>query len=288
MLSRAIRRSLLEPATAALPPTFLLPFRAHLSTQPHSTSTTSTDPSTLSSPLHSGKNAASASSAKATARNNERLGPLADGSQGISVPRTTLPLPSSTPTQRSSTVDLHESIHSMLPLLRAQPPYYIQVQIHGKNYLLTAGDELRLPFLMPDVSPGDVLRLNRATHIGSRDFTLRAAASKKGTRVAPKVTRYLDERLFVCRATVMGVDSEPMRFLEKTKRRQRHVKTVKSKHRFTVLRIGEVTVKSVEDAERANAEEPLSGDSIFGMEEDVDDVQQTVVEMNQRNGRSAI
>ena len=52
------------------------------------------------------------------------------------------------------------------------------------------------------------------------------------------------------RARVIGVESEPMRFLEKTKRRQRHVKTVKSKHRFTVLRIFELRVKGkLEDEE---------------------------------------
>jgi large subunit ribosomal protein L21 len=58
---------------------------------------------------------------------------------------------------------------------------------------------------------------------------------------------YLDERLFVCRAVVMGVESEPLRIKEKTKRRQRKVKRVKSKHRFTVLRIKEVRVRGVEE-----------------------------------------
>ena len=33
-----------------------------------------------------------------------------------------------------------------------------------------------------------------------------------------------------------------MRFIEKTKRRQRHVKTVKSKGRFTILRVCELKV----------------------------------------------
>ena len=54
----------------------------------------------------------------------------------------------------------------------------------------------------------------------------------------------MDERAFVLRARVVGVESEPMRFLEKTKRRQRHVKTVKSKHRFTILRVCELKVLS--------------------------------------------
>jgi large subunit ribosomal protein L21 len=87
---------------------------------------------------------------------------------------------------------------------------------------------------MPGVVPGDVLRLNRASSLGSRDYTL-------------KGTPYLDERIFECRASVMGTEAEPMRIKEKTKRRNRKVKTVKSKHKFTVLRIAEVRVKNLEE-----------------------------------------
>lgn len=158
---------------------------------------------------------------------------------------------------------------------------------------------MRLPFLMHGVEPGDVLRLNRATALGSREYTLKAAAPRpkfksptaatshiveptSGTMASeqqvmlgtsegsapmegsagdtlfaphfiPHIEKgkhsYLDERLFVCRAVVTGVESEPMRIKEKTKRRQRHVKRVKSKHRFTVLRVKEVKVRDLEDVE---------------------------------------
>ncbi|RJE17112.1 Ribosomal protein, partial [Aspergillus sclerotialis] len=87
---------------------------------------------------------------------------------------------------------------------------------------------------MPNVKPGDVLRFNRASTIGSRDFTLKGAP-------------YIDERLFECRVRVLGVDAEPMRIKEKTKRRQRHVKHVKSKHRYTLLRVMDVKVKTVDE-----------------------------------------
>jgi hypothetical protein len=108
---------------------------------------------------------------------------------------------------------------------------------------------------MHDVNPGDVLRLNRATTLGSRDYTLKAGAKPKpvkGSIIAGgnPDPGYLDERLFVCRATVLGSVSEPMRLIKKTKRRQRKVKTVKSKHRYTVLRISELTVRAVGDIER--------------------------------------
>jgi len=94
---------------------------------------------------------------------------------------------------------------------------------------------------MPGVVPGDVLRLNRASSLGSRDYTL-------------KGTPYLDERIFECRATVMGVEAEPMRIKEKKKRRNRRIHTVKSKHKFTILKIAEIKVKSLEDIEASTKE----------------------------------
>lgn len=53
----------------------------------------------------------------------------------------------------------------------------------------------------------------------------------------------MDERFYVCRVRVMGVEGEPMRIIKKTKRRQRYVQTVKRKMRYTVIRCLEVEVK---------------------------------------------
>lgn len=94
---------------------------------------------------------------------------------------------------------------------------------------------------MPNVEAGDVLRFNRASVLGSRDFTLKGSP-------------YIDERLFECRVRVLGVDSEPMRIKEKTKRRQRHVKRVRSKHRYTLLRVMDLRVKSVDEIMGLGAE----------------------------------
>ncbi|KAI9798442.1 MAG: hypothetical protein M1833_004836 [Piccolia ochrophora] len=125
----------------------------------------------------------------------------------------------------------HESVQRLLPLLRAQASHYVVLHIHARPYLVTASDTVRLPFRMPNVVPGDVLRLTRASVLGSRDYTLKGAP-------------YIDEHLFECRARVMGVDTEPMRIEEKTKRRQRRIKRVKSKHKYTVLKISELSIAS--------------------------------------------
>ncbi|TLS29301.1 hypothetical protein PpBr36_00142 [Pyricularia pennisetigena] len=131
--------------------------------------------------------------------------------------------PSATPQTAPS------SVPDLLPLLAAQPKHYITVHIHGKPYLVTPGDSVRLPFKMPGVLPGDTLRLDRATTIGSRDFTLQGKP-------------YVSTDLFRCRAVVIGTDSEPIRLKVVKKRRTRRAKTIKSKHFYTTIRISELKI----------------------------------------------
>ncbi|KAL4953002.1 ribosomal protein L21-like protein [Aspergillus filifer] len=134
----------------------------------------------------------------------------------------------------STPLTVSQSLLNTLPHLTSQKPHYISAHLHDRPYLITEGDQLRLPFLMPNVQPGDVLRFNRASVLGSRDFTLKGKP-------------YIDERLFECRLRVLGVESEPLRVKEKTKRRRRHVQRITSKHRYTVLRVMEVKIKTVEE-----------------------------------------
>lgn len=131
-------------------------------------------------------------------------------------------------------IEVTKSLMSTLPHLVGQSPHYVVAELHARPFLLTEGDHLRLPFLMPNVKPGDVLRFNRASAVGSRDFTLKGSP-------------HVDERLFECRVRVTGTESEPLRIKEKTKRRQRHTKTAKSKHRYTIMRVMEVRVKTPEE-----------------------------------------
>jgi large subunit ribosomal protein L21 len=143
------------------------------------------------------------------------------------------------PTAPLPTGPLDPSVRTLLPLLASQPGHYLTVHIHGRPYLVTEGDSIRLPFRMPGVEPGDVLRLNRASNVGSRDYTLKGEP-------------WVDERLFECRALVTGTETEPMRVKEKTKRRNRRVVHKFSKHMYTVLRISEVKIcKDVVEVEQA-------------------------------------
>lgn len=165
---------------------------------------------------------------------------------------------------------LSKSLQTLLPHLVAQKPHYITTHIHSFPYLLTEGDTLRLPFHMHGVNPGDVLRFNRATIVGSRDFTLKAGLSSS-QHTAPMHVRgeayvnkrrtgepnYIDERLFECRMRVMGLDSSPMMVVEKKKRRIRRTRTVTSKHKYTVLKVMEVRIKSLEELMSAPGQQVL-------------------------------
>ncbi|KAM3415526.1 Homocitrate dehydratase [Cercospora zeina] len=267
MLSRTIRRALRETGPA-LPPTFLLPWTAGLST----TTSAAIDPTPPPPPLVSSKQTR-----------------LEQQTPSVELPICTN-ANSSSP-EPHDTLKLSQQMRELLPLLQSQGPHYITAHIHGFPYLVTQGDTVRLPFHMHGVEPGDVLRLDRAVNLGSRDYTLKAPApaaklksptkstystldpttgslaSYSRTMPADSTTEapegvphfiphiakgkfsYIDDRLFECRAVVMGVESEPLRIKEKTKRRQRHVRKVKSKHRFTILRIKEVRIKSIEEIE---------------------------------------
>jgi large subunit ribosomal protein L21 len=208
-MSRALLRSVAElrapvARSSALPPTFLLPIRARWfnSTAPI------VEPA---SPIHV----------------NNAVNPTASETRPLAFKKSH---PEEPP------APIADSVKNLLPFLAAQPSHYITVHIHGFPYLVQQGDSIRLPFRMPGVLPGDVLRLNRASILGSRDYTMKGAP-------------HVDERVFECRATVLGVESEPLRIKIKTKRRQRRKKQAKSKHRYTILRISELNINSLEDIE---------------------------------------
>ena len=270
IISRTLRRAVLD-SRGQLPPTFLLPWTANLSTTANATDKSSDSSSTVQHLAHT-QNVLDQSLPKKSAKKAPEL-------------------PSPAAASPKASLEISPEVREMLPLLRAQGPHYISAHIHAQPYLLTQGDTLRLPFYMKGVEPGDIIRLDRATHLGSRDYTLKAAvkspklksptmqtievldpttgnlastsrvmptgslASAPNAVAAPHFIPhiakgkypYLDDRLFVCRAVVMGVESEPLRILQKTKRRQRKVKNIKSKHRYTILKIKEVRLRTEDE-----------------------------------------
>ncbi|KAI1633382.1 ribosomal protein L21-like protein [Biscogniauxia mediterranea] len=224
-MSRSLLRSVLELRTpiTRLPPTFLLPVRARtLSTTPQQV-----EPEIPPHGVPAAQTRAPLKAPKSSKKPSKPSAAAATTTTTTTAVATTAPFPPPPPPPFKA--GLSDSVSQLLPLLRAQPGHYVTVHIHGRPYLVTAGDEVRLPFLMAGVNPGDVLRLDRASVLGSRDYTLKGSP-------------WVDGSLFECRAVVLGVESEPLRVKIKTKRRNRRSQRVKSKHRYTILRISELKV----------------------------------------------
>ncbi|KAL4870880.1 hypothetical protein BDV12DRAFT_165415 [Aspergillus spectabilis] len=235
MFSRsALARALALPLEQATRPsvTTTTTFRACLH---QATSTTSTSETTTNTPEPLSATPRAHSSTSRTQQTHKTT-PLSIPQTRADIPPSKQPIPPTFTTP----LTVSKSLLDTLPLLTGQKPHFITAHLHDRPYLLTEGDHLRLPFLMPKVQPGDILRFNRASLLGSRDFTLKGKP-------------YIDERLFECRVRVMGVDAEPLRVKEKTKRRRRHVQRVTSKHRYTLLRVMEVKVKTREELEGEGA-----------------------------------
>ncbi|CCJ31588.1 unnamed protein product [Pneumocystis jirovecii] len=106
---------------------------------------------------------------------------------------------------------------------RLQSSYYAIIHIYGRPFIVTEGDIVTLPQKLRDVTPGDIIRLNCVSKLGSRDYTLKGQP-------------YIDEKLFTCRARVLELTKAPMSYFIKKKRRHRRIKIVKNKQDYTILR----------------------------------------------------
>lgn len=247
-----VRRALdISPRTPVVsqPPTFLLPFRAklHQASMQQAVSPTSqfhnTQPEIPPTLLQ----------------------PTDAPESSIATTTTVTTTPSSTQSLSRPLV-LSRSLQELLPKLCVQKPHYIVAHVHRFPYLLTEGDTLRLPFHMKGVSPGDVLRFNRASILGSRDYTLKAGTSNTESYDAKRTgePNYVDERLFECRMRIVGLETGPMMDKEKKKRRNRHRKVVHSKHKYTVLRVMQIKIKTLEELNREKGTLLFEGQEAIG------------------------
>ncbi|CAK7201966.1 hypothetical protein SEUCBS139899_004682 [Sporothrix eucalyptigena] len=132
------------------------------------------------------------------------------------------------------------SVSNAASVASNNPNIYATVHIHGRPYLVTPGDSLRLPFKMPGVQAGDELLLNRVGVVGNRNVTAVSSVPSQKESGSYDVAHVLGATV---KAVVLGVETEPLRVMIKKKRRTRRKRTVKSKHHFTVLRIQEVSLE---------------------------------------------
>ncbi|KAJ2934018.1 hypothetical protein H1R20_g3065, partial [Candolleomyces eurysporus] len=115
-----------------------------------------------------------------------------------------------------------------LELIRSQPSQYVVASFVGKKYILTPRDVLTVP-LLKDVQVGDVLKLDEIHELGSREYTLRGSPTIPASKVQVE-------------ATVVEHTKGSMEIKFKKKRRKGYQKTIKHKHPFTRLRIGDIVI----------------------------------------------
>ncbi|CDK27037.1 unnamed protein product [Kuraishia capsulata CBS 1993] len=118
-----------------------------------------------------------------------------------------------------------KEIPNLTPL-KYEKDIYATVRVHNISYLVTEGDLLTLPFRLIQADVGDILDFNDVTTIGSRNFTYHEDP--------------IPSNAYTIKAVVVEKTKKPMEVKEKTKRRNRHVRHIKSKHPITILRISEL------------------------------------------------
>jgi large subunit ribosomal protein L21 len=108
------------------------------------------------------------------------------------------------------------------PLLNTSD-VYMTVHINNFPYLISANDTLHLPFHLPDVPLGGILRMNKVSRIGCRDYTLEGHP-------------FIDEKLYTLKMRVIEHTKQPLVITVKKKRRQRRARHLPNKQNYTVLK----------------------------------------------------
>lgn len=133
-----------------------------------------------------------------------------------------------TAAETASALAKKSSTDSLLPL-KFEQNLYATLKIHNRSYLVTKGDLVNLPFNMKTAQIGDVISFSKIDTLGSRNYTY-----------------HLKDGIDTDKVTVTGVIVEktkkPMTLKEVTKKRDRHVKHILSKHDLTVIRINELKI----------------------------------------------
>ncbi|KZP21047.1 hypothetical protein FIBSPDRAFT_860955 [Athelia psychrophila] len=130
--------------------------------------------------------------------------------------------------QSRSAHTLPSTTASALDLIRSQPSQYVVATVAGRKYLLSPRDVLTVPKLN-DVNVGDVIALSDIHELGSREYTLRG-----NPVISPEKVR-VD-------ATVIEHTKGAQEVVIKRKRRKGYYKTIRNKHPFTRLRIGNIEI----------------------------------------------
>ena len=100
---------------------------------------------------------------------------------------------------------------------------YMTVHINSFPFLISPNDTIHLPFNLPSLPLGSILRMTTVSRIGSRDYTLQGHP-------------YIDPKFFTLKMRVVEHTKQPLVITVKTKQRQRRARHLPNKQNYTVLK----------------------------------------------------
>ena len=144
---------------------------------------------------------------------------------------------------------LPTSVPEAISLLRTQSTessgIYCIARLHSRTFLLHPRDILTLPTLKPLQPPGTTLKLTRIQEVGCRDYAIRAPSADGkilrktmdwDSRALPNIPTEIAE----CELTILEHTRSPQEIRFKMKRRKGYRRTIKAKHGWTRLRVGDI------------------------------------------------
>ncbi|KAK1922556.1 hypothetical protein DB88DRAFT_466553 [Papiliotrema laurentii] len=154
---------------------------------------------------------------------------------------------------RQPATPLPTSVPEAISLLKSQSTQsngiYVIARLFSRTFLLHPRDIISVPKIRPIRAPGTILRLTRIQEVGSRDFAIRApsADSKILRRHMDFDARTLPDipsELVTCELTVLENTTTPQEIRFKLKRRKGYRKTIKARHAWTRVKVGDIVLNS--------------------------------------------
>lgn len=126
---------------------------------------------------------------------------------------------------------LKVSAEQIKPLLLANQHIFAKVHMHNNAYLVTKGDQMRLPYRFKGLKVGDVINFEHVSQIGSRDHVFQG-------------DKYISQDHFNIKGVVTALTAEPMTTHVHHRIKDKGYTRTHRKVPQTIIRISELELKA--------------------------------------------
>lgn len=126
---------------------------------------------------------------------------------------------------------LKVSAEQIKPLLLANQHIFAKVHMHNNAYLVTKGDQMRLPYRFKGLKVGDVINFEHVSQIGSRDHVFQG-------------DKYISQDHFNIEGVVTALTAEPMTTHVHHRIKDKGYTRTQRKVPQTIIRISELELKA--------------------------------------------